>query len=175
MVLAQPTAFAGDSVTVTSLSSRPLSHTQRSLFELISAVRNLRDEDDVQRLVFLATEFGVLQPSPFYFSRRLVQELLTPMSLVLRDALGALLECDLLRWEGGRLCAYGDLWGPERAAPHMDVTWLGALSATERGVLAQATLDLQRAEGNSHAMSSPSLRLLDGVEALPARALAAVR
>jgi hypothetical protein len=119
------------------------------VLECVAAVRNLRDEEDVQCLLFLADEFALLQSNPFYFSAQGMDEAQRPCSLVLRDTLVRLLDCGLIRWDNGHLQAYISI--VPLVAPGMlrtTISWLAALSSIERSALAQAALTL-RAQGIS--------------------------
>lgn len=122
-----------------------LNHTQQILLDVVGAVRNLRDEDDVQCLVFLADEFAILLPNPFYFSLHGAADTPLPWSLVLRDTLRALLAIGLIGWENGGLRTYGDLVGttPASGTINSRISWLATLSPRERRVLAQIALDLR--------------------------------
>jgi hypothetical protein len=109
-------------------------------------VRNVRDEDDLQCLAFLAGELGILHPSPFYFSRECARGIVVPQSLILRDTLNALLLNHDLSWDHGVLRLYADLQIPEGEPAGLagGVSWFGALTPAERGIFAQATIDLHR-------------------------------
>src|SRR5581483_9343699 len=86
-----------------------LSRTQQVVLECVAAVPNLRDAEDVQCLLFLADEFALLRPNPFYFSAPRVEGAAVPCSLVLRDTLGALLDRELIVCEEGNLRTYGGI------------------------------------------------------------------
>jgi len=127
-----------------ALFTAPLTRTQCTLFDLVCAVRNVRDEDDLQHLAFLATEFGILRQSPFCFSRFDEEEVDAPRSLVLRDSLHALMDHGLILWDGSSLRARGGMTAFVTGVPplHRSISWLGALSPLERRVMTRTALDL---------------------------------
>jgi hypothetical protein len=113
---------------------------------MISTLHNLSDEADVQCVMFLATEFGLIRPAPFYFSRSGAPGVPAPESLVLRHTLQELLDTSCVTWENGCLRCVENLAGmPAMLDVQGGIAWLGTLSARERKVLARATLDLHRA------------------------------
>lgn len=118
-----------------------LSRTQRVVLEYVAAVPNLRDEEDVQHVLFLADEFALLRPNPFYFSAQHAGDRMLPCSLVLRDTLHTLLNRGLIVREEDRLCAYSE--SRSGTAPQGALAWLAVLSPGERAALAQATLMLR--------------------------------
>jgi hypothetical protein len=111
------------------------------VLEYVAVVPNLRDEEDLQCLLFLADEFALLRPNPFYFSVQHAGEMALPCSLVLSDTLSTLLDRGLIVCEGGNLHAYGDI--VPRDPLHSALAWLAALSPIERYALAQAALALR--------------------------------
>jgi hypothetical protein len=159
--------------------------TQRTLFDLVCAVPDMRDEEDVQHLAFLAGEFGVLRPSPFYFSRHDAQNLPAPCSLVLRHALASLIASGAIRRDAGGLHPCLDRVDRSRhsSALHSGIAWLSSLSSLERRALARTALHLhgngvnllsQRAEIPFRRALSGELGAVEGAEAAERR-LSAVR
>jgi hypothetical protein len=129
---------------------RLIGRTQLALLSLIRAVRNLRDEHDVQCLTFLAGELGLLRQTPFCFSRRITRERQSPESLILRDTFNTMLDRRLIGWQDGALQALSDTY-PDDSGPvkvHHAVSWLGSLSPLERKVLTHATIDLHQSGAN---------------------------
>jgi hypothetical protein len=129
---------------------RPIGRTQLALLSLIQAVRNLRDEHDVQCLTFLAGELGLLRHTPFCFSRKITRERPSPESLILRDTFSTMLDGGLIGWDGGSLHSLSDvnIEAHEQVTLHSGVSWLGSLSPHERTVLTQATVDLHASGAN---------------------------
>ena len=153
MVIVHSSAPVVESPIRLPFDNRRLSHTQKVLYDLLCVVGNLHDNDDVQCMVFLAGEFGILHSSPFYFSRRLMEEKLAPWSLVLRDALRTLLDWKLVGWENGWLRS-SPTNGMVDQSVHVSpdgVAWLSALSPGERAALAQSLLDTSRSGGSASA------------------------
>jgi hypothetical protein len=132
-VVASPIAF--------SLEKQGLSRTQQTMLLLVNAVPDLRDEDDLQCLAFLAGELAVLRRTPFYFSRG--ADDLLPQSVVLSHTMRGCMEAGLIGWENGCLRAYARL---ETAGAETTMTagvsWLAMLLPSERRVLTQVTLNL---------------------------------
>lgn len=124
-----------------SLEKQGLSRTQQTLLLLVNAIPDLRDEDDLQCLSFLAGELGVLPHTPFYFSRGAGSSM--PQSVVLGHTLRGCVELGLVGWENGILRAYAtpETKGVE-AAMTTGVTWLAMLLPSERRVLTEVTLSL---------------------------------
>lgn len=122
-----------------------LNHTQQTLLDTIGVVRNLRDEDDVQCLLFLAGEFALIRPNPFYFSLHTADDATQPCSLILRDTLRVLLDGNYVHWDrSGLLVAQDSL--PVALHTGIDrgrLALLAALSPRERRMLAQAALELR--------------------------------
>jgi hypothetical protein len=110
---------------------------------MVKMVHNLRDEIDVQCVMFLATELSMIRPAPFYFSRSGAQGAPAPVSLVLQDTLQELLDTTVLAWDNCSLRCTQDL---SSIAPdldlhfHKEAVWFGQLSAPERKALACASL-----------------------------------
>jgi hypothetical protein len=130
-----------------------LNRPQQVLVSLVKTVHNLCDEDDVQCVMFLATEFGMIRPAPFYFSRNGAHEAPGPVSLVLRDTLRELLDSAFLLWENGCLTCAGGVSAvvPERECSFReDLAWIEGLSSQERKALACTALSRQNA-GQDHA------------------------
>jgi len=134
-----------------SLDRQGLSRTQQTLLLLVNAIPDLRDDDDLQCLAFLAGELGVLPHTPFYFSRGAGSFM--PQSVVLDHTLRECLELGLVGWENGRLRAYAtpEARGAETAMT-AGVSWLAMLLPSERRVLTEVTLNLH-ARG-IHALST---------------------
>lgn len=126
---------------VFALEKQGLSRTQQIMLLLVNAVPDLRDEDDLQCLAFLAGELGILRHTPFYFSRG--SDTRAPQSVVLSHTLRGCIEAGLVGWENGCLRAYAspETQGAE-AAMTAGVSWLTLLLPSERRVLTQATLSL---------------------------------
>jgi hypothetical protein len=129
-----------------------LSRTQQVVLEYVAAVPNLRDEEDAQHLLFLADEFALLRPNPFYFSAQHAGDTMLPCSLVLRDTLNTLLDRGLIGRGQDSLYVYSDML--PRTAPHSALAWLAALSPIERAALAQAALMLRTQGLCAHARSA---------------------
>ena len=124
-----------------ALERQGLSRTQQTLLLLVNAIPDLRDEDDLQCLAFLAGELGVLVHTPFYFSRGAGG--LMPQSVILGHTLHGCVESGLVGWENGCLRAYAtpETKGSETAMT-AGVTWLAMLLPAERRVLTEVTLSL---------------------------------
>jgi hypothetical protein len=126
------------------LTAWALNRPQRVLLSMVRTVHNLCDEADVQCVMFLATELGMIRPAPFYFSRSGSHGAPAPKSLVLEDALQELIESAVLIWDNGCLRCTADL---SSIAPELDLHFrkeaarLEQLSALERKALARATLE----------------------------------
>ncbi len=151
MVVAYPTAdLAVPSVTA-SPARQGLSRTQQTLLLLVNAVSDLRDEEDLQCLAFLAGELGILRHTPFYFSRGSGSRL--PHSVILDDTLQISISAGLIGRESGGLRAYAM---PDTKATDAQMTsgisWLSMLAPHERLVLTHAVLNLHA--GGIHALSS---------------------
>jgi hypothetical protein len=161
------------------------SRTQHTLLALVRAVRNIRDEHDVQCLAFLAGELGLLRQTPFCFSRAISRDSFAPESLILRDTYRMMLNRRLIGWENGhlRVLLESSPDTPEHEWLHEGISWLAALVPQERHVLTQATIDLH--DSGSNLLSSAAdlpfrksvARILDGAEgaAVAERRLSMVR
>jgi hypothetical protein len=185
MVVAYPSLEEAPSVVETPLEARALGRTQQALLEVVRSVRNLRDEDDVQCVAFLAGELGLLHPTPFYFSHAGGGRGQAPYSLILQGALRDLLTRHGLGWDAGGLRVHVAI--PSARADSIVIgealSWLGALSSAERKLLMQTTLDLRRggvhllARGAEILFRRTVARLLGAVEGAEdiERRLSAVR
>jgi hypothetical protein len=151
MVVAYPTADPVVPSSVASPARQGLSRTQQALLLLVNAVSDLRDEEDLQCLAFLAGELGILRHTPFYFSRGSGSRL--PHSVVLDDTLRVSISAGLIGRESGGLRAYA---APEARATDAQMTagisWLSMLAPDERVVLTHAVLNLHA--GGIHTLSS---------------------
>ena len=99
---------------------------QHTLLALVRAVKNLRDELDLQCLAFLAGELGMLQNTPFCFSLALSQDRAVPESLILRDTFDTMLRQHTLGWDCGQLRALVDgEAAPDDLLPSSASAWLG--------------------------------------------------
>jgi len=141
MVVAYSTADPVSSPIALSPARQELSRTQQTLLLLVNAVPDLRDEEDLQCLAFLAGELGILRHTPFYFSRGTGPHL--PHSVVLRDTLRVSISAGLVGRENGCLRAYAT---PEAKGAEAQMTegvsWLSMLVPAERRVLTQTVLNL---------------------------------
>jgi hypothetical protein len=129
---------------------RATGRTQHVLLALVRAVRNIRDEHDVQCLAFLAGELGLLRHTPFCFSRAVSRDRFAPESLILRDTFRVMLNRRLIGWENGSLRALveDNASSADHERLHDGISWLGALQPRERHVLTQATIDLHDSGSN---------------------------
>ncbi len=141
MVFAYPSAQPVNSAVAVPLSKQGISRTQQTLLELVAAIRDLSDEDDLQCLVFLAGELGILRPTPFYFSRGngCTQ---VPQSLVLHHTLDTCLEAGLIGWDSGCLRCIATEAPADSSPVRSGISWLAMLLPFERRALTQATLEL---------------------------------
>jgi hypothetical protein len=132
------------------VESHVTSPTQQVLLELVYAVRNLRDESDVQCLAFLAGELGLLRETPFCFSLLPSCDGLVPESLVLRDTFHTMISHKILGWDGGNLLVLIDpsSFMDDHGVLSDGVSWLGALLPSERQMLTQVTVQLRATGGN---------------------------
>jgi hypothetical protein len=155
MVVAYPTADPVVPSIAASPARQGLSRTQQALLLLVNAVSDLRDEEDLQCLVFLAGELGILRHTPFYFSRGSGSRL--PHSVILDDTLQVSIAAGLIGRESGGLRAYA---APETKGTDAQMTagisWLSMLAPHERLVLTHAVLNLHA--GGIHVLS-PSASL----------------
>jgi hypothetical protein len=119
-------------------ASRP----QHALLALVRAVKNLRDELDLQCLTFLAGELGMLQNTPFCFSLALSQDSAAPESLILRDTFDTMLRRHMLGWEGGQLRTLVDaeIAPDDRSFIRERLTWLATLQPHERLALTRVVI-----------------------------------
>ena len=151
MVVAYSTADPVSPSIAASPARQGLSRTQQTLLLLMNAVPDLRDEEDLQCLAFLASELGILRRTPFYFSRGAGSHL--PHSVVLDDTLRVSISAGLVGRESGGLRAYA---APEAKGAEAQMTagvsWLSMLAPYERLVLTQAVLNLHAC--GIHALSS---------------------
>jgi hypothetical protein len=158
LVFAYPSVQPVSVAVAAPQSKQGISHIQQTLLELVAAIRDLSDEDDLQCLVFLAGELGILRPTPFYFSRGngCTQ---VPQSLVLHHTLDTCLEEGLIGWDNGclRCIQVEPTGGP--SAVHSGISWLAMLVPFERRALTQATLELH----------STGIRLLSSQAEVPFR------
>src|SRR6185437_6365009 len=104
MVVAYSTADPAVPAIAASPKRQSLSRTQQALLLLVNAVSDLRDEEDLQCLAFLAGELGILRHTPFYFSRGSASRI--PHSVVLDDTLQVSISAGLIGRESGALRAY---------------------------------------------------------------------
>lgn len=144
MAVAQSSLDTRDRVAPLASTYPRLSRTQQVVLECVAAIPNLRDEEDVQCSLFLADEFALLRPNPFYFSGQGDEGAVAPCSLILRDTLGVLLDRGLIVRDERSLRAYSGIM--PRGLLSTAVAWLATLSPRERLALAQAVLTL-RAQG----------------------------
>jgi hypothetical protein len=137
-------------VSAPQVDVRATGRTQHALLALIRAVRNIRDEHDIQCLAFLAGEFGLLRQTPFCFSRAVSRDRFAPESLILRDTFRIMLNRRLIAWENGslRVLVEGNPASLDHERLHGGISWLGALLPRERHVLTQATIDLHDSGSN---------------------------
>jgi hypothetical protein len=151
MVVVYPTVDSVAPPIATTQARQGLSRTQQALLLLVNAVSDLRDEEDLQCLAFLAGELGILRHTPFYFSRGSGSRL--PHSVVLDDTLQVSISAGLIGRESDGLRAYA---APETRATDAQMTtgisWLSMLAPHERLVLTHAVLNLHA--GGIHALSS---------------------
>jgi hypothetical protein len=150
-----------------SLLTWNLNRPQRVLLSLVRTVQNLCDEADVQCVMFLASELGMIRPAPFYFSRSGVHGAPAPVSLVLRDTLQKLLDGAILAWENGALRCSVDLGNtvPDLDFLRTDAASLERLSVQERKALASTALNRHRTGQDQVAsrIEGPSKTALAGV------------
>jgi len=151
MVVAYSTADPAVPAIAASPKRQSLSRTQQALLLLVNAVSDLRDEEDLQCLAFLAGELGILRHTPFYFSRGSASRI--PHSVVLDDTLQVSISAGLIGRESGALRAYA---APETEGTDAQMTagisWLSMLAPHERLVLTHAVLNLHA--GGVHTLSS---------------------
>ncbi len=115
---------------------------QHALLALVRAVRNLRDELDLQCLAFLAGELGILRNTPFCFSLALSQDSAVPESLVLRDTFDTMLRQHTLGWDAGQLRALveAEVAADESSFIHERLSWLASLQPNERQALTRVVM-----------------------------------
>jgi hypothetical protein len=148
MTLTLSAVPAGEyAVSAPEIDPSQLGRTHRVLLDVLRAVQDVQDEEDLQCLVFLADECGFLRPDPFCFGISLSSGARLPWSLILRDTLEQLRVAGLVIDEG---CL--------RPAPHYrpsgtiapdGLAWLASLPASERRTLAGGALPLRFGEVRS--------------------------
>ncbi len=136
---------------------------QHTLLALVRAVKNLRDESDLQCLAFLAGELGLLQNTPFCFSLALTQECAAPESLILRDTFDTMLRQRTLGWDGGQLRVLVDVETASDAPSFVRdrLTSLSTLQPNERQALARVIIQ-SHVSGSNEARPAAE-RLLRGI------------
>ena len=148
MTLTLSAAPAGEyAVAAPEIDLSQLGRTQCVLLDVLRAVHDVQDEEDLQCLVFLADECGFLRPDPFCFGISLSSGTRLPWSLILRDTLEQLRGVGLVIDDGClrpalRYRSSGTV-APEGLAR------LAALSASERRSLAGGALPLRFGEARS--------------------------
>jgi hypothetical protein len=121
-----------------------LSYGQQLVLGAVAVAQTLRDDEDVQCLLFLAGEFGAFDANPFYFSAQRTGERVLPCSLVLRDTLRSLLDGGYLVLRDGALRVQRvpqQTLLPGRRSTL--IGWLSARTPAERRALAEAVLELR--------------------------------
>lgn len=121
----------------------PLGRGPRAIIDLLDVVGNVRDGDHLQRLIFLAQEFGLLAEPHFLFASS-GSDASAPHSLLLESHFYALLREGIVDLDGaGRLRLRRDLFAlPSSDLAGRRLAALGALSPHEAATFAAAALQL---------------------------------
>src|SRR5437868_13794807 len=121
----------------------PLSRGAHVIIDLVDVVGNVRDGEHLQRLVFLAQEFGLLAEPVFLFGS-MGPDPRRPHSLLLEDHFYMLLRDGIIDLDGaGRLRARRDLFAlPSSGLTGRRLAALSDLSPAEAALFAAAVLRL---------------------------------
>lgn len=148
MTLTLSAALAGEyAVAAPEIDPLQLGRTQRVLLDVLRAVHDVQDEEDLQCLVFLADECGFLRQDPFCFGISLASGTRLPWSLILRDTLEQLRAAGLVTDEG--VLRPAPHYRPSGTAAPDGLAQLASLSASERRTLAGGALPLRFGEARS--------------------------
>ena len=122
-----------------------LGRAARAIIDLIDVVGNIRDDDHLQCVAFLAQEFGLLSEPLFLFGS-MGSDPGRPHSLLLESHFYTLLRDGMIDLDGtGRLRVRRDLFGlPSSGLAGRRLVALNTLSPTEATLFAAAVLRLAR-------------------------------